>query len=97
MRFGFAPIRGSNPRASAPDQLLRTSGAVATCFSDMILLLRWHDAVRMPPGECVVKQLVHHRGVDVGRERHRARLLRASPAGPVNTVELGRRLPPRWP
>ena len=36
MRFGFAPIRGSNPRASAPDQALRRTGVVPGSLSLII-------------------------------------------------------------
>jgi hypothetical protein len=43
MRFGFAPIRGSNPRASAPDQPLRQTGAVAGFMSVIIMALIWHS------------------------------------------------------
>ena len=40
MRFGFAPIRGSNPRASANDQPLPISGVVAASFSVIIFISR---------------------------------------------------------
>jgi hypothetical protein len=40
MRFGFAPIRGSNPRASAiPEQALRRPGGVPALFSETLLVL----------------------------------------------------------
>ena len=40
MRFGFTPIRGSNPRASATDQPLRRPCAVAVPCSAIIFRLR---------------------------------------------------------
>ena len=41
MRFGFAPIRGSNPRASAPGQGLCAHGAEPLIQSVIIAASRW--------------------------------------------------------
>ncbi len=44
MRFGFAPIRGSNPRASAADQPLRRAGEVPAVVSVIINTSCWANA-----------------------------------------------------
>src|SRR5260370_55205 len=43
MRFGFAPIRGSNPRASAPAQALCRPGKVPVFVSVIITAPIWHS------------------------------------------------------
>ncbi len=43
MRFGSDPIRGSNPRSSAPHQALRQNGEVPDCCSAVILAPRLHN------------------------------------------------------
>jgi hypothetical protein len=43
MRFGFAPIRGSNPRASAREQALCRPGKVPVPMSVIITAPVWHS------------------------------------------------------
>ena len=43
MRFGFAPMRGSNPRASALDQALCRTGKVPAFVSVIITAPVWHS------------------------------------------------------
>src|SRR5260370_29240528 len=43
MRFGFAPIRGSNPRASAREQALCRPGKVPVFVSVIITAAIWHS------------------------------------------------------
>src|SRR5215469_945382 len=50
MRFGFAPIRGSNPRASAREQALCRIGAVPPIISLIINASRW--PIRWPIDVC---------------------------------------------
>jgi len=46
MRLGFAPIRGSNPRASATDQALCSVGRMAVVNS-VIILASWANDRRL--------------------------------------------------
>jgi hypothetical protein len=49
MRFGFAPIRGSNPRASASDQALCRDGRAPAFLSVINLASCW--AIAGPAGQ----------------------------------------------
>jgi hypothetical protein len=65
MRFGFAPIRGSNPRASAREQALRRSGEVPVLISMIINAFCWTCAAPSMPGGG--QDAVYRRPADAGQ------------------------------
>src|SRR5258708_10469014 len=100
MRFGFAPIRGSNPRASALDQALCRPGKVPAPMSGIITAPVWHSLGTLSD-RSASEDAIDRRAANAGEPAHPVlaeagrdgrtptRVPGPGPNDPLNTPMLG--------
>ena len=69
MRFGFAPIRGSNPRASAREQAPCRSGKVPVPMQVIIKAPGWHSLGTLSD-RSASEDAIDHRAANAGEPLH---------------------------